>query len=116
MGVTVDELRAFALSMPEAEEKSHFDNADFRVRNKIFVSLKEPERQATVKLSLEDQDALIARADGAFSLPGGWAKHGWTNIELDHADLADVEDLVIDAWLRVAPKKLHALLDPPAET
>jgi hypothetical protein len=111
MSVTVAELRGLALSLPEVEEKSHFDNADFRVRNKIFVSLKEEARQATVKLSLEDQDALMARGDEAFSLPGGWAKHGWTNIELDHADAAEVEDLLADAWLRIAPKKLHPLLE-----
>ena len=37
--MTEADARRLALSMPEAEEKSHFGKADFRVRNRIFMSL-----------------------------------------------------------------------------
>lgn len=34
--------RELALDFPETVEQSHFGKADFRVRNRIFVSLPEP--------------------------------------------------------------------------
>ncbi|TGV48477.1 MmcQ/YjbR family DNA-binding protein, partial [Mesorhizobium sp. M2D.F.Ca.ET.160.01.1.1] len=36
--------RQLALDLPEAVEKSHFGKADFRVRNRIFMSLPEADR------------------------------------------------------------------------
>ena len=38
-GISRGVVRRFALTLPEAVEKSHFDQPDFRVRNKIFASL-----------------------------------------------------------------------------
>ena len=46
-----DEFRALALTFPEAVESSHFDTADFRVRNKIFATLREADGRAVLKLS-----------------------------------------------------------------
>ena len=34
---TATQLRKLALALPEVEERSHFQQSDFRVRNKIFV-------------------------------------------------------------------------------
>jgi hypothetical protein len=84
---------------------------DFRVNNKIVVNLDEPGGQITVKLSLNDQMAVMDRDDGAFSLPGGWAKFGWTTIDLNVAERDEIEEIVIDAWRRVAPRKLVQQLD-----
>jgi len=105
---TIDELRTLILSFPETIEASHQGHPDFRVGGKIVVSLDEEARSFTVKLSLDDQQALMARGDDAFSLPGGWAKHGWTTIHLDHVSPAELEELVTDAWLAKAPEKLAA--------
>ena len=36
-----EEFRALALTFREAVESSHFETADFRVRGKIFATLRE---------------------------------------------------------------------------
>lgn len=111
MGITVEQLRAMALALPEVEEREHMGHPDFRVRNKIVVNLAEDERTSTIKMSLDDQAALVATDPDAFSLAGGWAKYGWTTIHLDHVDADELAELLRDSWLRVAPKRLHPLLD-----
>jgi hypothetical protein len=96
--MTIDQLRHFVLGLDEASESSHQGGPDFRYRNRIVVNLDQDERSITIKLPLDEQAALIERGDGAFSLPGGWAKHGWTTISLDEADDDELRDLLTQAW------------------
>ena len=72
-------MRKLALSMPDAEERSHFDQPDFRVRNKIFAGLSRDELRATLKLPPELQAALVEDKPEAFvPAAGAWGRSGWT--------------------------------------
>jgi hypothetical protein len=51
----------------------------------------------TIKLPLEEQASLVGRSDGIYSLPGGWAKHGWTTISLDQGDNEELGELIVQA-------------------
>ena len=53
--MTQDEFRALALSFPETVEASHFETADFRVRGRIFATLRESDGRAVLKLSPDEQ-------------------------------------------------------------
>jgi hypothetical protein len=109
--MSVSQLRALALSLPGMVESAHHGSPDFRLDNKIVVNLDEAASRITIKLSLNDQMAAMERDDGAFSLPGGWAKFGWTTVHMDVAGHDEVEEIVIDAWRRMAPRKLVLELD-----
>jgi hypothetical protein len=98
--VTSAELRAFALTLEGMTEAGHHGKPDFRINNKIVVNLDEVESTITIKLDVVDQAALVARDPKAFTLPGGWAKHGWTTISLIHADDDEIEELVESVWRR----------------
>ena len=37
--ITANQARRIALAQPEAEERAHMGHPDFRVRNKIFMTL-----------------------------------------------------------------------------
>lgn len=65
--MSVDELRSFVLTLDGASEASHQGNPDFRYGNRIVVNLEENTNSITIKLPLDEQAALIARGDGAFS-------------------------------------------------
>lgn len=96
--MNVEQLRAFVLTLDGAQEASHQGNPDFRFDNRIVVNLNEAARSITIKLPLDDQAALVQRDDQAFSLPGGWAKHGWTTISLDLVDDEEIRELIVQAW------------------
>ncbi len=104
--MTKEDLRRLALALSGAEEKSHFDKADFRVRNKIFASLKD-DATGVIKL-LPEQQSMMADAEPEIFqvLQGGWGRKGWTKVILAKADETTLRSALQTAWRNVAPKTL----------
>jgi len=104
--VSIDTARQMALSLPEAEEKSHFERPDFRVKNKIFASLHEDKACVMVKLSVIDQSVFCAFDDTIiYPVPGGWGRKGATFVNLKKVKKAMLLDALTTAWKTVAPPK-----------
>lgn len=100
-----------ALALPEAEEKSHFGKADFRVRNKIFASLPD-DGHMVVKLTPEQQEVMAGAEPAVFQpVKGGWGRQGWTRVALAAADETTLKSALVTAWRNVAPAKLRAVLE-----
>jgi hypothetical protein len=111
--ITQSQYRALALALPEAAESGHFDVADFRVRGKIFATLREADGRAVVKLTLDQQGLLAETMPGVVSpVPGTWGLKGWTRLDLAAASEDDARHLLEIAWRNVAPKRLVALFPP----
>ena len=109
--MTADEARALALSLPGAEESSHFDTPDFRVRGKIFATLPGPDRMV-VRVDPPDQAVLLTAEPATFaSCPGAWGLKGWTIVQLASVDREVLHDLLVDSWRRLVPKKVAAAFD-----
>jgi hypothetical protein len=105
--VTAAQFRKLALALPETEEKSHFEQPDFRVRNKIFAGLSRDLTLGTLKLTPELQ-AMVLSAEPDVFVPaaGAWGRSGWTRIVLAKAELPGLRELIAEAYRLVAPKRL----------
>ena len=104
--MTSDDLRKAALALPGAQEKSHFGKADFRVKDKIFASLPEPDR-AVIKLAREQQEMMCSAEPAIFApVKGGWGLKGWTSVALAACDEAALKSALATAWKNVAPKMM----------
>jgi hypothetical protein len=110
--MTVDDFRRLALRLPEAAEGAHMGHPDFRVRGKIFATIWPDEGWGMVKLT-PDQQAALVRAEPAVFRPvqGGWSRKGATNVRLECADPAGVREALVTAWCNVAPKALASQHD-----
>lgn len=115
--VTTSQFRVLALSLPGAEEKSHFGKADFRVHNKIFAGLapgKSPGAEVErgyFKARPELREELSGST--AFTpAEGAWGRSGWTYVELPQAELPLLRELLLDSWKQVAPAKLVTAQEP----
>ena len=105
--ITIAEARKAALSLPEVEEKSHFNQPDFRVKNKIFAVIHEDKGYVMVKLSAIDQDVFCSfDKEIIFPVPGGWGRQGATFVNLKKVKKAMFKDALTMAWRRVAPPKM----------
>lgn len=104
--MTIDDIRALALSLPEVQEHPHFDRASFRVRGKIFVTLPSGDERIVLKLPVEIKEVLRDTDSEAWVSLGGWDKGGWTQLEIGRMESAKLADLVRLAWRQVAPKAL----------
>jgi hypothetical protein len=110
MPLTPATFRRLALSQPEATEGLHMGHPDFRVRNKIFASLDGSDKGwATVKLTPEQQEVLLAAEPAAFKpAAGAWGRRGWTQVKLAAVDAATLGSALGMAWRNTAPKTLVA--------
>ncbi len=114
MGIRAGTLRAFALGLPEAEERETWETATFRVRGKIFFMFSEHERHAWIKSSADEQQALVAMDADAFFVPPYVGPSGWVGAVVSKADGDELRELVTEAWRMTAPKRLLAVFDEEA--
>ena len=105
--ITIEQTRKAALSLPETEEKPHFDLTSFRVKNKIFATIHADKNYVMVKLSAIDQSVFCAyNKEVIFPVPSGWGKHGATFIDLKKVKKSMLIDAITTAWKTTAPPKL----------
>jgi hypothetical protein len=105
--VTIEQARTLALSLPEAEEKSHFHIPDFRVKNKIFATIHIDKNYMMVSLSVIDQSVFCAfDKDVIFPVPGGWGLKGATFVNLKKVKKSMLKDALTTAWKKTAPPKM----------
>jgi hypothetical protein len=118
---TWDDARALALALPRTSERIVRDRRQWRVKDKLFV-WERPLRQVDLQaLGSEAPDgpilgahvehvgakeALLAEdADVYFTTPhfDGYAA---ILVKLERIDLDDLKELIIEAWLVRAPRRL----------
>jgi len=105
--ITIEQARKAALTLPETEEKPHFDLTSFRVKNKIFSTIHADKNYVMVKLSAIDQSVFCAfDKEVIFPVPGGWGKQGATFINLKKVKKSMLLDALSTAWKTTAPPKL----------
>jgi predicted DNA-binding protein (MmcQ/YjbR family) len=111
--VTLESLRAIALSFPETTEAWHFEKISFRVKKKIFATYDEKLNQACIKLSEADQVSFTTTDKGViFPVDNKWGKQGWTFINMRQIKKSLFEAALTSAYIAVAPAKLAQQLKP----
>lgn len=105
--MTEDALIALVLSMPEAQQSSHFGTMDFRVNNKIFCTHPRPD-VLNLKLTPEQQEMLVTAEPEVFAaLVNKWGNKGWTTANVAALDATTARSALTMAWGNVAPKSLR---------
>jgi len=106
--LTPAKFATIALGFPEAVQGAHFDVTDFRVRGKLFATLREKDGRAVLKLAPDQQKLLMETAGGQFvPASGSWGLKGWTQVMLDRVDEGTMRHAMAIAWRTVAPKSLR---------
>ena len=105
-------VRDACLALPETTEVEAWGHPTFRVRNKMFVALGGgDEPTIAFKCDPETQAGFLAAGE-PFFFPAYVGGRGWVGVNITHpgCDLAELPDLIRDAYVRTAPKKLAALV------
>lgn len=108
--VTNDQVVHMATSLPETEEQDHWGHPGFRVGEHIFAVLWPKERIVILKLSRDDQHALLSTDPYTFTADQ-WAERGWTKILLKGVTINDLQEQIERAWRQVATKSALKTLD-----
>lgn len=118
-----DDVRRLALSLPEAGERQSRGLAQWRVRDKLFV-WERPLRASDLRAlgnrapagpilgarveHLVAKEALLADASGVYFTTPHFDGYPAILAPLDRIEPAELEELVVEAWLCRAPKRLAA--------
>jgi hypothetical protein len=116
---TTDDIRRWAMALPEVEETSHFRFGVpvFKVRGRTFLGMGKDEATAVFCISEQQADQAAAadpgiceavrRRDARKSFLG-------LRVEIDSIPAERIRSLVEQAWRQQAPGKLVAERDPSA--
>jgi hypothetical protein len=109
--VSIDDVRAFALTLPRAEEALVRDRVKFRVGRIVFVAFSRDETLMGFGFPREEREALVASEPEKFLLPKpSDMRYRWVVVRLAAIDVDEMRELVLEAWRMCVPKKISALV------
>ncbi len=102
---TLARARKIALALPEVTEEPHHDMASFRVRGKIFATVPD---DTHLRVMVDEPEIRAAVAENPEACQAFyWGKRlACVVVVLRRAGPDLVEELLTDAWIRKAPRKL----------
>lgn len=112
----LERVRCFCLALPDVEEKLSHGAPTFFVKKKVFVMFADNHHNdGRVAIwsaaSNEVQQALIEAEPDKFFKPPYVGVRGWIGIRLDQVDDVELASHIRQAWLMIAPAKLHSALE-----
>src|SRR3954469_13905126 len=107
--------------MPEATERMSRDMRQWRVKDKLFV-WERPLRKSALQALGDDaptgpilgarvehlgaKEALLANDEGVFFTTPHFDGYPAILVRLDRIGLGDLDEMIVEAWLARAPKRL----------
>ena len=114
----LERVRRICLSLPETWEKISHGEPTFFVRKKLFAMCSNNHHNdghiaVTIPAAIGIQEMLIERSPEKFYRPPYVGVRGWVGIELNRVSDKELTLHIQEAWLLIAPEKLHGLLKQP---
>ena len=110
--VTVDDVRAVTAELPRSYEVLVYDRIKFRVGAIVYVAFSRDETVMGFGFPKADREMLVASDPEKFMLPGATdMRFNWVHVRMSALDLAEMRELVVDAWRMVVPKRVAAAYD-----
>ena len=104
--ITVEDVRAVALSLPRAYEALVQDRIKFRVGRIVFAAFSRDETIMGFGFPRDERDALVESDPRRFRLPSRASdlRYQWVEAHCDALDVDEMRELVTDAWRMCVPK------------
>jgi hypothetical protein len=112
MGVTIDDARAIAATLPRSYEAVVRDSVRFRVDRLVYAAFYDDDTIMGFGFPKEERDVLVASEPEKFLLPRTWElRYRWVCVRLDAIDVDELRELLVEAWRMCVPKKVAAEYD-----
>jgi hypothetical protein len=105
--VTIDEVRAFASTLPRSSEAIVRGRVKFRIGHIVYLAFSRDETMMGFAFPKEWRGALVEADPEKFSLPGeSDLRYHWVHVRLAMIGPDEMQELVEDAWAFVVPKRV----------
>jgi len=109
MGVTIDDARAIATTLPRSYEALVRDRVKFRVGRIVYAAFSGDETIMGFAFPRDEREALVASEPDKFLMPRpSDMRYQWVCVRLDAIDVDELRELLVDAWRMCVPKKVAA--------
>ena len=107
--VTIDEVRAFAETLPRSSEGLVRGRVKFRIGQIVYLSLSRDGKTMGFAFPKELREALVESEPEKFALPSeSDMRYHWVHVDLAAIDADEMRELVEDAWAFCVPKRVAA--------
>jgi hypothetical protein len=107
--VTINEVRAVAITLPRTTEAVVRGRVKFRVGRIVYLAFARDETLMGFAFPKEWRDALVETEPHTFMLPReSDLRYNWAVVRLAEIDASEMRELVIDAWAMVVPASVSA--------
>jgi hypothetical protein len=105
--VTIDDVRAFAATLPRSYEALVRGRVKFRIGRIVYLSFSRDGTVMGFAFPKEWRDALVDSEPHKFSLPSeSDMRYHWVHVALAAIDEQEMRELVEDAWAFCVPKRV----------
>jgi hypothetical protein len=105
--VTIDDVRAFAITLPRSSEAFVRGRVKFRIGRIVYLSFSRDGTIMGFAFPKEWRDALVESEPEKFSLPSqSDLRYHWVHVRLAAIDADEMRGLVEDAWAFCVPKRV----------
>ena len=105
--VTIDDVRAFAITLPRSSEAFVRGRVKFRIGRIVYLSFSRDSSTMGFAFPKEWRNALVESEPRKFSLPSEHdMRYHWVDVRLDAIEPDEMRELVEDAWAFCVPKSV----------
>ena len=109
MGVTIEDARAIAATLPGSYEALVRDELRFRAGRLVYAAFYDDDTIMGFGFPREEREALVASEPDKFLMPrSADMRYRWVCVRLDALDADELRELLVDAWRMCVPKKVGA--------
>jgi hypothetical protein len=104
---TWDDVRRLALGLPEVEESTSYGRPALKVRGKLIACRRQDDARVIVlRVDPAELELMLRARPEAFFITPHYAGYPYVLVRLDEMTREEIGDLVTDAWLIQAPRRL----------
>lgn len=108
MAVTIDDVRRIASTLERSYEAVVRDRVKFRVGRIVYLAFSRDDSLMGFAFPRDEREALVASRPDTFLMPRpSDLRYQWVVVRLAAIELDELEEIVVDAWSMVVPKKLR---------
>jgi hypothetical protein len=106
--MTWDDVLRLARELPEVEEETSYGTPALKVRGKLLARLRDEGETLVVRVDFEERLALTHSQPDTFFVTPHYEDYPFVLVRLAKADPEEIGELLAEAWLDRAPKRLAA--------
>lgn len=108
-GVTLQDVRLFATTLPLTTEALVGGRVKFRVGRIVWLAFARDESVMGFAFPKEERDWLVGGSPDKFRQPSrSDLRYHWVLVRMAAIDEVEMRELVLDAWRMVVPKRVAA--------